>query len=127
MKWPFVLGLIVSLLTFALCIMGPKLSLISREYSSLRAREALIFGVINVEAYNAWIDLNGGMRLEQTSSAPNPDATMDDARALSDNFTAYYGLERYAFTPIAIIAAIHGCICIVALFKSRATTPTPTP
>jgi hypothetical protein len=120
MRWPFIVGLVVSFALIVLCVVGgPELRSISREYSALRAREALMNGVVNVGAYNTWVDLTGGTALQQTTSEPNPDASMEDARALSANFTNYYGLERYIYRLVIAIAMLQAIVCTWALFRCK--------
>lgn len=125
MKWPFELGVIVSVLTLVLCVIGTQLHDVSKYGCMMQTRTAIERGVINVPAYNSWMHATGNATVDIPSPDAVPMVSLKSAEIVSSTFTAFFGLNRYAFYAIGFLALIQGCICIIALFKSRATTPTP--
>ncbi|HLP85097.1 MAG TPA: hypothetical protein VK157_12170 [Phycisphaerales bacterium] len=53
--------------------------------------------------------------------------SLKTAENVSSTFTAFFGLNRYAFYAIGFLALVQGCICTVALFKFRDAKPVVTP
>jgi len=119
MKWPFILGIFVSIAIIGLCVVGPSLTDASRHYAALEVRNAMEEGVIDRDAYNAWASRSGARAIGPAVAGTIPEVHLLDARSVSDRFTTYFGLERYAFRAIGFIAFLQGCVCAYWLLAQK--------
>ena len=126
MKWPFIFGILVCIAIIGLCLAGPSLTEHSRYCATLEVRKAIEEGVIDRDAYNAWASRSGARAIAPVVEGVVPEVHFLDARTVSDRFTTYFGLERYAFRAIGFIAFLQGCVCAYWLF-ARNTKAVSTP